>query len=77
MFSKSILHEYTTKTKTDQPEYSVTKTEGSVTPYVSSVSFAGHTYTGGAARNKKDAEQKAARAAVKSLLGNMSSILHD
>uniref|UniRef100_A0A0D3GZS3 DRBM domain-containing protein n=1 Tax=Oryza barthii TaxID=65489 RepID=A0A0D3GZS3_9ORYZ len=68
VFSKSILHEYTTKTKTDQPEYSVTKTEGSVTPYVSSVSFAGHTYTGGAARNKKDAEQKAARAAVKSLL---------
>uniref|UniRef100_A0A0E0LUH9 DRBM domain-containing protein n=2 Tax=Oryza punctata TaxID=4537 RepID=A0A0E0LUH9_ORYPU len=68
VFSKSILHEFTTKTKTDQPSYSITKKEGSMIPYVASVSLAGRAYTGVAARNKKDAEQKAARAAVKSLL---------
>ncbi|XP_006660098.1 double-stranded RNA-binding protein 4-like [Oryza brachyantha] len=77
VFSKSILHEFAIKTKAAQPSYSVLKKEelSPVTPYVASVSFAGSTYTGGASRSKKDAEQKAARAAVKSILATKNACM--
>ncbi|CAM0876615.1 unnamed protein product [Alopecurus aequalis] len=70
VFCKSILDEFSVKTKATRPTYSVDRAEGlsPMTLFVSSVLFAGNTYTGEAATNKKDAEQKAARAAVKSIL---------
>ena len=78
MFCKSILSEFAVKTKATQPTYSVDRPEepAPMTLFVSSVLFAGHTYTGEAATNKKDAEQKAARVAVKSILGNLC-VVHD
>jgi dsRNA-specific ribonuclease len=73
VFCKSILNEFAVKSKATQPTYSINRPEGlpRITLFVSSVLFAGNTYTGEAATNKKDAEQKAARAAVKSILGNL------
>uniref|UniRef100_A0ACD5X2E6 Uncharacterized protein n=1 Tax=Avena sativa TaxID=4498 RepID=A0ACD5X2E6_AVESA len=75
MFCKSILNEFAVKTKATQPTYSVDRPEGfaPMTLFISSVSFAGSIYTGGAARNKKDAEQKAARAAVVSILATSNA----
>ena len=79
MFCKSILYEFAVKTKATKPTYSVDCPEGlaPMTPFVSSVLFAGNTYTGEAATNKKDATRKAARAAVKSILGNLCVVVHD
>ena len=79
LFCKSILHEFAVKTKADQPTYSTDHLEGvsPMTLFVSSVLFSGKTYTGEAAVNKKDAEQKAAHVAVKSILGNLYFIVHD
>jgi dsRNA-specific ribonuclease len=45
--------------------------------FISSVSFAGNIYTGEAARKKKEAEQRAARSAVISILGNFSFVVWD
>jgi dsRNA-specific ribonuclease len=72
VFCKSILNEFALKSKAIQPTYSSNQ-EGlaHITLFVSSVLFAGNTYTGEAATNKKDAEQKAACAAIKSILGNL------
>uniref|UniRef100_A0ACD6A048 Uncharacterized protein n=1 Tax=Avena sativa TaxID=4498 RepID=A0ACD6A048_AVESA len=77
MFCKSILNEFAVKTKATQPTYSVDRPEGlaPMALFVSSVSFAGNIYTGGAARNKKDAEQKAARAAVISILATNNTFM--
>ncbi|KAM0906392.1 hypothetical protein ACQ4PT_016811 [Festuca glaucescens] len=79
VFCKSILNEFAVKTKATQPTYSVDRPKGlpPMTLFVSSVLFAGKTYTGEAATNKKDAEQKAACAAVKSILGNLCVVVHD
>ena len=80
MFCKSILHEFAVKTKATPPTYSVDRPEGPLAPmnlFVSSVLFAGNTYPGEAATNKKEAGQKAARLAVKSILGNLCVIVHD
>lgn len=78
MFCKSILHEFAAKTKAGQPTYSADRPEGllPMTPFVSSVLFAGNTYTGEAAISKKEAEQKAARAAVKSILATKNTCMH-
>uniref|UniRef100_A0A0D9X7F8 DRBM domain-containing protein n=1 Tax=Leersia perrieri TaxID=77586 RepID=A0A0D9X7F8_9ORYZ len=46
-----------------------------MTPFAASVLFAGNTYTGVAARNKKDAEQRAAYAAVKSILATKNTCM--
>ncbi|KAM3406109.1 hypothetical protein ACQJBY_000257 [Aegilops geniculata] len=79
VFCKSILHEFSVKTKADQPTYSTDHLEGvsPMTLFVSSVLFSGKTYTGEAAVSKKDAEQKAAHVAVKSILGNLYFIVQD
>ncbi|KAI4983550.1 hypothetical protein ZWY2020_025416 [Hordeum vulgare] len=78
MFCKSILHEFAAKTKVGQPTYSADHPEGSLPMplFVSSVLFAGNTYTGEAAISKKEAEQKAARAAVKSILATKNTCMH-
>ncbi|KAL6900638.1 hypothetical protein ACP4OV_005314 [Aristida adscensionis] len=68
VFCKSILHEFASKTKTNKPSFSVAPPEKPMTLFVASVVFDGNTYTGEAALNKKDAEQKAAHAAIKSIL---------
>ncbi|CAM0947333.1 unnamed protein product [Alopecurus aequalis] len=79
VFCKSILHEFAVKTKATKPTYSVDRPEGllPITMFVSSVSFAGNTYTGEAAMNKKDAEQKAARLAVKSILATNNNCMKE
>ncbi|XP_003572154.1 double-stranded RNA-binding protein 4 [Brachypodium distachyon] len=77
LFCKSILNEFAVKTKATQPKYSVDRPQG-VSPislFVSSVVFDGKTYTGEAAVSKKDAEQKAARAAVKSILATKNTCM--
>jgi dsRNA-specific ribonuclease len=42
--------------------------------FVASVEFNGNTYIGESASSKKDAEQNAARAAIKSILGVLCSL---
>jgi dsRNA-specific ribonuclease len=71
VFCKSILHEFAVKMKITWPSYSVSSQEKPMTLFVASVAFDGSTYTGEAATSKKDAEQKAACAVVKSILGNL------
>ncbi|KAK7300700.1 hypothetical protein RJT34_11548 [Clitoria ternatea] len=68
MFCKSILNEYATKLNLERPIYN-TLQKGLLPVFVSSLIFNGTSYTGDAARNKKDAEQLAARAAILSILG--------
>ncbi|KAL5220441.1 hypothetical protein ABZP36_025154 [Zizania latifolia] len=77
VFSKSILHEFAVKTAANQPSYSVSNPEGlgPMTLFVASVLFSGNTYTGEPAINKKDAEQKAARAVVKSVLATKNTCM--
>ncbi|KAM0927520.1 hypothetical protein ACQ4PT_002932 [Festuca glaucescens] len=70
IFCKSILSDFAAKTKATPPTYSLDCLEGleHMPLFVSSVSFDGNIYTGEAARKKKDAEQRAARSAVISIL---------
>lgn len=68
VFCKSILHEFAVKTKTTWPSYSIVLHEKPFTLFVASVVFDGNTHTGESAPNKKDAEQNAARAVIKSIL---------
>ncbi|KAG2564404.1 hypothetical protein PVAP13_7NG093241 [Panicum virgatum] len=75
VFCKSILYEFAVKTKTTWPSYSVFRIEKPFTMFVASVVFNGNTYTGEAASNKKDAEQNAARAAIKSILATGNSCM--
>ncbi|KAK1608013.1 hypothetical protein QYE76_031686 [Lolium multiflorum] len=79
VFCKSILNEFAVKTKATQPTYSVDRPKGlpPMTLFVSSVLFSGNTYTGEAATNKKDAEQKAARAAIKSILATNNTCMKE
>ncbi|CAJ1970833.1 unnamed protein product [Sphenostylis stenocarpa] len=69
-FCKSILNEYATKLNLEGPTYNTVQQEGFLPVFISSLVFNGTSYTGDAARNKKDAEQLAARAAILSILGN-------
>ncbi|XP_058087355.1 double-stranded RNA-binding protein 4-like [Magnolia sinica] len=74
VFCKSILYEYTVKMKLEKPTYNTSQTEGGLLPvFVSSLTFDGKSYTGAAGRNKKEAEQMAARAVILSILGNSGS----
>ncbi|KAK9676494.1 hypothetical protein RND81_11G080700 [Saponaria officinalis] len=72
--NKSILHELTFKKHGDIPKYKTTLGEGkgSFPVYVSKVSVGDKTFTGAEAKNKRDAEQFAARAALDSFLGSDS-----
>ncbi|CAO2210818.1 unnamed protein product [Urochloa humidicola] len=75
MFCKSILYEFSVKTKTTRPSYSVDCLKKPFTMFVGSVLFDGNTYTGESASNKKDAEHNAARAAIKSILAPDNSCM--
>ncbi|KAG8069376.1 hypothetical protein GUJ93_ZPchr0005g15322 [Zizania palustris] len=76
-FSKSILHNFAAKTAANQPCYTVFNPEVSSHRhlFVASMRFAGHTYTGEYATNKKYAEQKAARVVVKSILATKNTCM--
>jgi dsRNA-specific ribonuclease len=69
VFCKSILNEFAVKTKTTWPSYSLVSLTKPLTLFAATVVFDGNRYTGESARNKKDAEQNAARAVIKSILG--------
>ncbi|KAL5570791.1 hypothetical protein UlMin_020388, partial [Ulmus minor] len=70
VFCKQILNEFTTKMKMDMPTYKTVQPEGLIPVFVSSLVFNGASYTGGAGRSKKEAEQLAARTVILSLLGD-------
>ncbi|ONK55143.1 uncharacterized protein A4U43_UnF7180 [Asparagus officinalis] len=73
-FAKSMLHEYAMKMSLEKPTYQTSQATGSIHPmFISSTIFNGQTYTGDPGRNKKEAEQMAARAAIKSILANSDS----
>ncbi|XP_038979196.1 uncharacterized protein LOC120109534 isoform X2 [Phoenix dactylifera] len=70
-FCKSILHEYAVKMYIEKPAYTTSQLEGVLLPsFISSLVFDGKTYTGAAGRNKKEAEQIAARAVIQSILAH-------
>lgn len=69
MFCKSILHEYSVKANVEKPVYSTSRSEGQLPLIIGSVVLDGKTYKGDPARNKKEAEQTVARAAIESILG--------
>uniref|UniRef100_A0A5B7AI71 Putative double-stranded RNA-binding protein 4 isoform X3 n=1 Tax=Davidia involucrata TaxID=16924 RepID=A0A5B7AI71_DAVIN len=73
VFCKSILNEYAVKMNMGKPTYETIQPEGLLPVFVSSLVFNGVTYTGDAGRNKKEAEQLAARAVILSILGGDSS----
>uniref|UniRef100_A0A5B7AKU4 Putative double-stranded RNA-binding protein 4 isoform X3 n=2 Tax=Davidia involucrata TaxID=16924 RepID=A0A5B7AKU4_DAVIN len=73
VFCKSILNEYAVKINLEKPTYTTIQWEGLLPVFVSSLVFNGVTYTGDAGRNKKEAEQLAARAVILSILGDSSS----
>ena len=54
----------------EKPTYTTVQPEGLLPVFVSSLVFNGVTYTGDAGRNKKEAEQLAARTVILSILGN-------
>lgn len=57
----------------EKPTYTTVQPEGLLPVFVSSLVFNGVTYTGDAGRNKKEAEQLAARTVILSILGNSGS----
>ncbi|CAO2201593.1 unnamed protein product [Urochloa humidicola] len=75
MFCKSVLYEFSVKTKTSWPSYSVDCLKKPCTMFVGSVLFDGNIYIGESASNKKEAEQNAARAAIKSILAADNSCM--
>ncbi|XP_057959537.1 double-stranded RNA-binding protein 4-like isoform X2 [Malania oleifera] len=68
-FWKSILNEYAVMLRHPKiPTYTVSQMGESRPAFLSSVVFDGKTYTGDVGRSKIEAEQRAARAAIRSLL---------
>lgn len=63
------MNEYAVKLSLPRPTFNTVPQEGSIPGFISSLVFNGTSYTGDAAKSKKDAEQLAARAAILSLLG--------
>ncbi|XP_007033051.2 PREDICTED: double-stranded RNA-binding protein 4 [Theobroma cacao] len=68
VFCKSILNEFAVKMNMEMPSYNTIQSEGLIPLFVSSLVFNDVTYSGKTGRNKKEAEQLAARAALLSLL---------
>ncbi|KAL7131730.1 hypothetical protein ABFS83_12G023800 [Erythranthe nasuta] len=72
-FCKSIINEYAVKMNIDLPSYLTNESkELSVPVFGSSLNFGGVTYVGPAGRNRKEAEQFAARSAILSILESES-----
>ncbi|GFY93686.1 hypothetical protein Acr_09g0001320 [Actinidia rufa] len=67
IFCKSILNEYAVKMSLEKPTYKTIQPEGLLPVFVSSLVFNGVTYNGEPGRNKKEAEQLAARAVILSI----------
>ncbi|CAA6673116.1 unnamed protein product [Spirodela intermedia] len=72
-FCKSILEEYAVKMNLERPAYTCSQLEGLLPTFTSSVLFAGRVHKGSIGRNKKEAQQLAARAVVESILGDGDS----
>ncbi|XP_030941384.1 uncharacterized protein LOC115966270 [Quercus lobata] len=72
IFCKSILNEFAVKMNLEKPTYNTVKLEreGFLPVFMSTLVFNGLCHTGELGRNKKEAEQLAARAVIISLLGN-------
>ncbi|KAJ0989108.1 hypothetical protein J5N97_007464 [Dioscorea zingiberensis] len=70
IFCKSILNEYATKVNLNRPIYTTVQSESLIPMFVSTLVFGGKSYTGGAGKNKKEAEQLAARAAIEFILSS-------
>ncbi|XWS47568.1 hypothetical protein CRYUN_Cryun14cG0163600 [Craigia yunnanensis] len=68
VFCKSLLNHFAGKMNLEMPSYNTIRSEGLVPFSVSSLVFNGVTYSGETGRNKKEAEQLAARAVILSLL---------
>ncbi|EYU41334.1 hypothetical protein ABFS82_12G026000 [Erythranthe guttata] len=72
-FCKSIINEYAVKMNIDLPSYLTNESkELSVPVFGSSLNLGGVTYVGAAGRNRKEAEQFAARSAILSILESES-----
>lgn len=73
VFCKSILNEFAVKMNLQKPIYNTVQTEGLPPVFISSLVFDGVCYDGEPGRNKKEAEQLAARAVILSHLGKSGS----
>ncbi|XP_057748455.1 double-stranded RNA-binding protein 4-like isoform X1 [Arachis stenosperma] len=71
--SKSIMNEYATKLNVERPTYNTVQLEGLLPRFMSFVIFNGTKYSSVIGKNKKEAEQLAARAAILSVLAGDSS----
>ncbi|XP_078428444.1 uncharacterized protein LOC144700790 isoform X2 [Wolffia australiana] len=69
-FCRTILHEYAVKMNLGSPSYTCKQSQGLLPTFISSVEFPGTVYQGVTGRNKKEAQQLAARAAIESILAN-------
>ncbi|XP_073041175.1 uncharacterized protein [Primulina eburnea] len=67
-FCKAILNEYAVKMNMKIPTYVTNESKAHVPIFVSSLQLNGVTFSGDAARTKKEAEQLAARSAILSIL---------
>ncbi|KAF9664058.1 hypothetical protein SADUNF_Sadunf17G0116800 [Salix dunnii] len=74
VFCKSILNEFAVKVNREKPTYNSVQLPGLLPVFISTLVFDGVSYTGDAGRNKKEAEQLAARTVILSLLGNSWSM---
>ncbi|CAN4083129.1 unnamed protein product [Withania somnifera] len=68
VFCKSILNEYAVKMNLEKPTFQTVQSAALLPVFKSTVVFNGTHYTGETGKNKKEAEQLAARAAVISIL---------
>jgi len=74
--NKSVLHGLAFKKQWDIPKYStkLSESQGSLPVYVSTVIVGGKSFVSDGGRNKREAEQFAARTALQSLRGKHSLI---
>ncbi|KAJ6735120.1 RIBONUCLEASE III [Salix purpurea] len=64
VFCKSILNEFAVKVNREKPTYNSVQLPGPLPIFTSTLVFDGVSYTGDAGRNKKEAEQLAARKVI-------------
>lgn len=76
VFCKTILNEFALKMNLDKPTFNTVQPEGLLPDFISTSVFNGVCYTGTHGRNKKEAEQLAARAVIISLLGIFSFLIN-
>ncbi|AES99332.1 double-stranded RNA-binding motif protein [Medicago truncatula] len=72
-FCKTVLNEYASKLSIQLPTYKSVEYKEVIPYFVCTLDLNGTSYTGDAARRKKDAVELAARAAILSILGNSNS----